>query len=66
MNVKHDEPRITINGHELSVGQAMTVRVAVGNFLLELQDEQFVSELGQIGPLYRARLKEIALLLVGR
>jgi hypothetical protein len=32
------EPSITINGHTLTVAQAMTVRVAIGAFAMDLQD----------------------------
>jgi hypothetical protein len=60
----NDEPRITVNGKPLTVAQAMTVRVAVGNFLLELQDANFVRDLGEIGPLYRRRLIEISELMM--
>lgn len=58
-----DEPYISINGVPLTAAQAMTVRVAVGSFILELQDEDYVKDLGPIGPLYRERLGEIARLL---
>lgn len=34
-----DEPRISINGAELSVGQAMTIRVAIESFAADLVDE---------------------------
>jgi hypothetical protein len=54
------EPHITINGQPLTVGQAMTVRVAIGEFLLTLQDEDFLHDLGAIGPHYKERLIEIA------
>ena len=33
------EPVITINGHTLTLGEAMTVRVAIGSFILSLQEE---------------------------
>lgn len=61
--VHYREPDITINGVLLNVGQAMTVRVAIGNFLIELQDEKFLSELGPIGLAYRERLIEISRLM---
>ena len=32
-----DEPIITINGHRLHTGQAMTVRVALQTFAIDLQ-----------------------------
>lgn len=33
-----DEAIITVNGHELRVGEAMTIRVALTDFLFELSD----------------------------
>lgn len=33
------EPKVTINGHELTEAQAMTVRCAVANFAMVLDDE---------------------------
>ena len=35
----NEEPRITINGQELTSAQAMTIRVAVGSFASELNAE---------------------------
>jgi hypothetical protein len=37
----------------------MTVRVAIGNFMLELENDDFRKELGEIGPGYLKRLREI-------
>lgn len=53
------EPAITINGHALTIAQAMAVRVAVSNFLLELSDPENLEALGPIGPEYQRRLVEI-------
>lgn len=33
-----DEPHITVNGQELTTGQAMAVRVALSNFFIEMGD----------------------------
>ena len=33
-----NEPTITINGHQLTEGQAMTVRVALGSLLMDMQE----------------------------
>ena len=33
------EPEIIINGNKLHAGQAMTVRVAINGFLMELNDK---------------------------
>lgn len=53
------EPRITINGVELTDAQAMTVRVAIGNFRIELNDPDFARALGTVGDVYKARAAEI-------
>ena len=53
------EPNITINGVPLTDAQAMAVRVAVVDFLYDLADAEHMAELGEIGPLYRARLSEV-------
>jgi hypothetical protein len=58
------EPSIIINGRVLSEAQAMTLRVAVGNFLITLREESFMRELGAIGPHYRDRLIEIERLML--
>jgi hypothetical protein len=34
-----NEPKITINGRELTEAQAMTIRVAVSAFLVEMSDD---------------------------
>lgn len=39
-----DEPDIMINGYKLTRGQAMTVRVALGQFLLELAENAEASQ----------------------
>lgn len=54
-----DEPIITINGHVLNTAQATTVRVALSEFSIDLNDREFMKALGSIGPLYKARLTEI-------
>jgi hypothetical protein len=58
-----DEPIIIINGKPLTIAQAMTVRVAINNFMLELQDDDFMRNLGDVGRLYKERLTEIAKLM---
>jgi hypothetical protein len=60
------EPHITINGHALSEGQAMTVRVAITLFQLELENDQFRDDLGMMGRLYQARVREIMTLMEDR
>lgn len=54
------EPTITIDGHKLTEGQSMSVRVAITAFLMELKnDKQFADSLGLIGIAYQARLTEV-------
>jgi hypothetical protein len=53
------EPRVVINGFELNEAQAMTMRVAVALFQTELQNDQFRDDMGVMGRLYQARLREI-------
>ncbi len=52
-----EEPDMTINGHELTFGQAMTTRVALISFRMFLSTS--ADEMGEIGRNYRDRLKEI-------
>lgn len=55
-----DEPTITINGQTLSVGQAMTVRVALSAFQFGLKDGLGDDEHGKAMTAgYQARLSEI-------
>ncbi len=58
------EPTITINGVSLTTAQAMTVRVALQNFAMELSDPEFKEAVGEIGPLYLARIGEINRLMM--
>ncbi|WP_063685607.1 hypothetical protein [Bradyrhizobium stylosanthis] len=54
------EATITIDGHTLTEGQAMAVRVAITAFLMDLKnDKQFADCLGLIGIAYQARLTEV-------
>jgi hypothetical protein len=60
------EPTISINGHTLTEGQAMAVRVAVGSFLLlnsepdSLGDDEHGRRMTQA---YAARLMEVQKLM---
>jgi len=58
-----EEPLITINGIMLSVGQAMTLRVALMDFLLHLSSKEFLTDLGEIGLLYRYHAREVSCLM---
>ena len=60
------EPDVTINGHALSFGQAMALRVAVSSFLMSLSEPDALGddEAGRgIAAGYRQRLIEIAKLM---
>ncbi len=56
------EPLITVNGHTLTDGQAMTLRCALESFATELSGND---EVGKIGPLYLERVQEIRRLMHG-
>lgn len=61
-----DEPDITINGTPLSQGQAMTVRVACGDFYMGLNSPVALGddEHGhRMRKAYRERLKEVLQLM---
>jgi hypothetical protein len=60
----HQEAKIIINGVALTEGQSATVRVAVTSFLSSLTPQE-LKELGEIGPLYKARATEVIKLLLG-
>jgi hypothetical protein len=57
------EPEITIRGTRLTDGQAMTLRVALENFRMELSSG-FGKELGPIAVQYSERAEEVSLLMV--
>jgi hypothetical protein len=57
------EPTITVNGVTLTEAQAMSVRVAVTSFRMELHGG-YDKVLGEIGPLYDARLYEVEKLML--
>lgn len=60
------EPAIRINGTALTFAQAMTIRVAVGSFLMTVNDQGARQELGiGLADGYRARLLEVEALMRG-
>ena len=60
-----DEPSITINGTPLTEAQAMTVRVALSSFALDLEEGLGDDEHGQkMSAGYKARLGEIFKMIV--
>jgi hypothetical protein len=50
------EADITINGTKLTFAQAMTVRVALSSFAMQLTDPTWQRDLGTIATGYRAQL----------
>jgi hypothetical protein len=58
------EATITINGVELNSAQSMAIRVAVAGMLTELAEPAHRQKLGEIGPLYQARLGEVQELIL--
>jgi hypothetical protein len=68
MTLEGDEPRITINGVELSRAQAMTLRVTLTSSLANLSDEDALGddEVGRsLASAYRSRMREIIQLMLG-
>jgi len=59
-----DLPGQVHDGFPLSFGQTMALRVAVSNFLLELDDLEFAKRLGPVASGYKARLREVERLLI--
>jgi hypothetical protein len=57
------EADIIINGQRLTFAQSMTLRVAIGSFLIELSDKKYMERLGETGVLYQARASEIQQLI---
>lgn len=55
------EADVMVNGIELNFAQSMTLRVALSSFLMCCN----AVELGEIGPLYAARCREILELIHG-
>lgn len=58
------EATITVNGIQLNEAQAGAVRVAVASMLMELAESEDMKSLGEIGPLYQARLSEVQVLIL--
>jgi hypothetical protein len=56
-----EEPVFSVNGHVLTTAQSMTMRVALNNFLMDLQED--VESNGPIEELYIERVREIQKLM---
>jgi hypothetical protein len=59
-----DEATITINGTTLTNAQAMSLRVAVTSFRIELHEPEMAEVMGDIGKMYDECLIEVEQLLV--
>lgn len=60
-----DEPEIIINGVKLSIPEAMTIRVAVGNLMIDMQSGLGNDEVGKsICEGYKRCLNSISKLLM--
>lgn len=53
------EPDVTINGQELSFAESMTLRVAVGNMRLSMNDDSAKKALGELAGNYDHHLASI-------
>ena len=62
-----NEANVVINGVPLNIGQAMTLRVAIGSFLASMQDDGLGSDPAgkAMAGAYIARASEIEILLTG-
>ena len=58
------EPEIVVNGVSLDTAQACAIRCAVTHFEAELADPEYRELLGEIGTLYRARLREVLTIIL--
>ncbi len=47
------EAKIEIDGKPLKFGEAMTIRMALNSFLLDMPDKDFAAALGDIGVGYK-------------
>lgn len=62
---KMREAKIVINGTEINYAQSMTFRVMLTEAITNLvDDKEYMESLGEIGPLYLTRLREIERLIV--
>jgi len=59
MSVGPREANIEIGDYVLSEGQSMAVRVAITNFLTQLDDPEYSKALGPVANGYRDRLREV-------
>lgn len=60
------EATIVINGKQLSFAEAMTVRVAVNMFQMQLSDDDFKSSMGAVGAGYSQNLQSVFDKIVNR
>ena len=57
------EAKIVIGNVELNESQSMAVRVAIASTLLDLANNEYRHDLGEIAELYQARLVEVQRLI---
>jgi hypothetical protein len=60
------EASVTINGRTLSFAEAMSLRVAVGAFRIQLEDPVFRAGLGAVATNYDAHLARVEQLMITR
>lgn len=60
------EATIVVNGTTLTEAQSMTLRVALGSFLIDLGDPEYMAALGPIGALYQGVAYEVQALILRR
>ncbi len=58
-----DEATVTIDGVALTTPQVLSLRVAVGQFLIDLSDPEFLRDMGPAGLNYQKHLQDIELML---
>ena len=64
--ILEQEPEIVINGVKLDFAQAMSVRVAVSSFRIDLTDPEHREALGSIGDSYDKRLAEVERIMLSK
>ncbi len=57
---KMSEPNIIINGQQVTSAMSMTIRVAIENFAVDLDDGRMHSKIGEA---YKERIQEIRTLM---
>lgn len=58
-----EEPDIIVNGVKLTTAQAVTMRVALMDFLASLHSQDRLEALGEIGHYYRHHAREVSCIM---